>query len=82
MLAFVTNEMYLFVNLFSMHSVFKKAHSGEGRIKGNGGGMNSRMIYLIYCKNFCKMPQCTHTQHNNKNSNLKSHTVTTHYYET
>jgi hypothetical protein len=28
---------------------------GRGRIKENdGGGLNSSMIYLIYCKNFCK----------------------------
>jgi hypothetical protein len=27
---------------------------GEGEIKENGGGVNSSMIYLIYCKNFCK----------------------------
>jgi hypothetical protein len=27
---------------------------GEGGKKENGGGMNSSMIYLIYCKNFCK----------------------------
>jgi hypothetical protein len=27
---------------------------GKGRIKENGGGVNSIMIYLIYCKNFCK----------------------------
>jgi hypothetical protein len=26
---------------------------GEG-IKGNGGGVNSTIIYLIYYKNFCK----------------------------
>jgi hypothetical protein len=26
---------------------------GEG-IKKNGGGLNSSMICLIYCKNFCK----------------------------
>jgi hypothetical protein len=25
----------------------------EGQ-KGEGGGRNSRMIYLIHCKNFCK----------------------------
>jgi hypothetical protein len=25
-----------------------------GKIKENGGGVNSRMIYLIYHKNFCK----------------------------
>jgi hypothetical protein len=25
-----------------------------GEIKKNGGGVNSSMIYLIYCKNFCK----------------------------
>jgi hypothetical protein len=38
---------------------------GMGRegIKGNDGGVNSIMIYLIYCKNFYK---CTPTQHNNK----------------
>jgi hypothetical protein len=27
---------------------------GMGGIKENGGGLNSSMIYLIYCKNFCK----------------------------
>jgi hypothetical protein len=27
---------------------------GEGGMMKNGGGMNSSMIYLIYCKNFCK----------------------------
>jgi hypothetical protein len=27
---------------------------GGGRIKDNSGGVNSSMIYLIYCKNFCK----------------------------
>jgi hypothetical protein len=27
---------------------------GWGWIKDNDGGMNSTMIYLIYCKNFCK----------------------------
>jgi hypothetical protein len=27
---------------------------GQGGIKENGGGVNSSMIYLIYCKNFCK----------------------------
>jgi hypothetical protein len=27
---------------------------GSGVIKGKGGGVNSSMIYLIYCKNFCK----------------------------
>jgi hypothetical protein len=28
---------------------------GIGRgMKGNGGEVNSSMIYLIYCKNFCK----------------------------
>jgi hypothetical protein len=26
---------------------------GGGRIKENGGGVNSTMVYLIYCKNFC-----------------------------
>jgi hypothetical protein len=26
---------------------------GDG-IKENGGGVNSTMIYLIHCKNFCK----------------------------
>jgi hypothetical protein len=29
---------------------------GEERIKENGGGVNSTMIYLIYCKNFCTTP--------------------------
>jgi hypothetical protein len=27
---------------------------GEGGIKENGGGVNSSLIYLIYCQNFCK----------------------------
>jgi hypothetical protein len=27
---------------------------GEGRRKKNGGGVNSTVIHLIYCKNFCK----------------------------
>jgi hypothetical protein len=27
---------------------------GGGRIKENGGGVNSSMIYLIHYKNFCK----------------------------
>jgi hypothetical protein len=27
---------------------------GEGRIKENGGGMNSSTIYLIHCKDLCK----------------------------
>jgi hypothetical protein len=27
---------------------------GGGEIKGNGGGVNSAMIYLIHCKNFYK----------------------------
>jgi hypothetical protein len=27
---------------------------GGGRIKDNGGGVNSGMIYLIHCKNLCK----------------------------
>jgi hypothetical protein len=27
---------------------------GEGRKKESGGGVNSSMIYLIHCKNFCK----------------------------
>jgi hypothetical protein len=31
----------------------------EGGIQDNDGGVNSSMIYLIYCKNFCKCPQCT-----------------------
>jgi hypothetical protein len=26
----------------------------RGRIKENDGGVNSSMIYLIYCKNICK----------------------------
>jgi hypothetical protein len=26
----------------------------EGGVKENGGGVNSCMIYLIYCKNICK----------------------------
>jgi hypothetical protein len=27
---------------------------GEGGMKENGGGGNSSVKYLIYCKNFCK----------------------------
>jgi hypothetical protein len=27
---------------------------GGGEIQENDGGVNSNMIYLIYCKNFCK----------------------------
>jgi hypothetical protein len=27
---------------------------GEGEIKDSGGGVNSSMIYLTYCKNPCK----------------------------
>jgi hypothetical protein len=27
---------------------------GRERIKENGGGVNSSMMYLTYCKNFCK----------------------------
>jgi hypothetical protein len=27
---------------------------GERGIKENDGGVNSTMIHLIYCKNFCK----------------------------
>jgi hypothetical protein len=27
---------------------------GEVEKKENGGGVNSSMIHLIYCKNFCK----------------------------
>jgi hypothetical protein len=27
---------------------------GEKEIKENGGGVNSSMIYSIYCKSFCK----------------------------
>jgi hypothetical protein len=35
--------------------------------KENGGrGVNSSMIYLIYCKNFCKCHNVPPTQHNNK----------------
>jgi hypothetical protein len=26
----------------------------RGEMKENGGGVNSSMIHLIYCKNFCK----------------------------
>jgi hypothetical protein len=35
------------------------------RIKENGGGVNSRMIYLIYCKNFLNATIYS-TQQNNK----------------
>jgi hypothetical protein len=38
---------------------------GRGRDRRMVEGVNSSMIYLIYCKNFCKC-QCTPTQHNNK----------------
>jgi hypothetical protein len=27
---------------------------GDRGIKENGGGVNSNMIYSIYCENFCK----------------------------
>jgi hypothetical protein len=37
---------------------------GEG-IKENGGGGEFSMIYLIYCKNFCKWHNVP-PQHNNK----------------
>jgi hypothetical protein len=40
----------------------------EGGIKENGvgGGANSSMTYLIYCKNLCKCHSVPPTQHNNK----------------
>jgi hypothetical protein len=37
---------------------------GRERMKENGEGVNSSMIYLTYCKNFCKchnVPQSTAT---------------------
>jgi hypothetical protein len=30
---------------------------GGGGIKKNGGGVNSSMIYLIFCKNLYKCPK-------------------------
>jgi hypothetical protein len=43
-----------------------------GEIKDNGGGVNSSIIYLIYCKNFCKChnvpPPSTTIKINTKNS--------------
>jgi hypothetical protein len=36
---------------------------GGGKIKENGGGVNSTMIFLIYCKNFCK---CHNVPHHDK----------------
>jgi hypothetical protein len=42
---------------------------GEG-IKENDGGVNSSMIYLTYCKNFCKCHNIP--QHNNKNKLIKT----------
>jgi hypothetical protein len=35
---------------------------GGRRIKENDGGRNSTMIYLIYCKNFCKCHNVSPTQ--------------------
>jgi hypothetical protein len=37
---------------------------GEGEVKENGGGMNSSLTYLIYCKNFYKCHNVPPTQHN------------------
>jgi hypothetical protein len=31
-----------------------------GRMKENGGGVNLSMIYVIYCKNFCKWHNVPH----------------------
>jgi hypothetical protein len=36
-------------------------------------GVNSSMIYLIHCKNFCKCYKCFPTQHNNKGKKKKTH---------
>jgi hypothetical protein len=30
------------------------SNTGVGGKKKNGGGVNSSMIYLVYCNNFCK----------------------------
>jgi hypothetical protein len=43
-----------------------------GGIKESSGGVNSNVIYLVHCKNFCKC-QCTTTQHNNKEKKIKYH---------
>jgi hypothetical protein len=47
---------------------------GEGRIKENGRGMeglNSSMMYLIYCKNFCKCHNVPHPTHTHTHKSLK-----------
>jgi hypothetical protein len=38
-----------------------------GGMKESRGGVNSSMISLIHCKNFCKYSNVPPTQNNNKN---------------
>jgi hypothetical protein len=45
-----------------------KTTEEEMEIKENGGGVHSSMIYLTYCKNFCKCYSVPPTQHNNNNN--------------
>jgi hypothetical protein len=44
-------------------------------ITENDGGVNSSMINLIYCKNFCKCHNVPPTQHNNKNKKFKNNNL-------
>jgi hypothetical protein len=37
-----------------MRPVETISEMGRGEIKEDGKGVNSSMIYFIYCKNFCK----------------------------
>jgi hypothetical protein len=43
--------MYVNGKMISVESI---PGMGEEGMKKNGGGVNSSMIYFIYCKNFCK----------------------------
>jgi hypothetical protein len=44
----------LFISRDGMSQNKKKFRTGEGGTKKNYGGVNSSMVYLIYCKKFCK----------------------------
>jgi hypothetical protein len=44
---------------------------GDGEIKENGEGVNSSMIQLIHCKNFCKCHNVTSAQQQQQKNSFK-----------
>jgi hypothetical protein len=45
---------------------------GVGGIKEHSGGVNSSMIYLVYCKNFCKCHNVLHPEEHQKINNFSN----------